>query len=86
VQGCYVGWSVSCDIKSCVVRVFFYFLLRIKKSYSSGGIVLTVLRSEGWLNSVRNNEGQRWDNAHCSSELKLVNRVLAVTSDIGLVK
>jgi hypothetical protein len=33
VQGCYVGWSVSCDIKSCVVRVFFYFLLRIKKSY-----------------------------------------------------
>jgi hypothetical protein len=31
VQGCYVGWSVSCDIKSCVVRVFFYFLLRIKK-------------------------------------------------------
>jgi hypothetical protein len=24
-----------CDIKSCVVRVFFFFFLRIKKSYSS---------------------------------------------------
>jgi hypothetical protein len=39
VQGCYVGWSVSCDIKSCVVRVFFYFLLRIKKSYSHSSAV-----------------------------------------------